>query len=105
MSFAGQQESYLYVRGEDAVLEAVRRCWASLWTARAIAYRTKMGIDHASVSMAVVIQEMVPSEVSGVLLTANPTTGERTEMVVNASFGLGEAVVSGQRHARLLPAG
>ena len=95
MSFAGQQESYLHVSGEDAVLEAVRRCWASLWTARAIAYRSKMGIEHASVSMAVVIQEMVPSDVSGVLLTANPTTGERTEMVVNSSFGLGEAVVSG----------
>jgi rifampicin phosphotransferase len=95
MSFAGQQESYLNVRGEAAVLDAVRRCWASLWTARAIAYRTRMGVEHSSVSMAVVVQAMVPSEASGVLLTANPTTGDRDDMVVNSSFGLGEAVVSG----------
>lgn len=96
MSFAGQQETYLNVRGEAALLDAVRRCWASLWTSRAIGYRSKMGIDHAAVAMGVVVQRMVPSEVSGVLFTANPTTGERGEMVVNASFGLGEAIVSGQ---------
>jgi pyruvate,water dikinase len=96
MSFAGQQETYLNVRGEEALLDSVRRCWASLWTARAIGYRLKMGIDQRSVSMAVVVQRMVPSELAGVLFTANPTTGERTEMVVNASYGLGEAVVSGE---------
>jgi rifampicin phosphotransferase len=96
MSFAGQQETYLNVRGEEELLEGVRRCWASLWTDRAIGYRLKMGIDQRSVSMAVVIQILVPSEVSGVLFTANPTTGERNELVVNASYGLGEAVVSGR---------
>jgi rifampicin phosphotransferase len=96
MSFAGQQETYLNVRGESRVLDAVKRCWASLWTARAIGYRLKMGIDQGSISMGVVVLSMVPAEVAGVLFTANPTTGERDELVVNASFGLGEAVVSGQ---------
>lgn len=95
-SFAGQQETYLNVRGEEELLKAVRRCWASLWTDRAIGYRLKMGIDQRSVSMAVVVQILVPSEVAGVLFTANPTTGARNEMVVNASYGLGEAVASGQ---------
>src|SRR5215217_2155630 len=90
MSFAGQQETYLNVRGEEEVLEGVRRCWASLWTARAIGYRLKMGIDQRSVSMGVAVQILVPSEVSGVLFTANPTTGERNELVVDASYGLGE---------------
>jgi pyruvate,water dikinase len=96
MSFAGQQESYLNVRGAPELLDAVKRCWASLWTARAIGYRLKMGIDQRSISMAVVVQRMVASEVSGVLFTANPTTGQRTELVLNASYGLGEAVVSGE---------
>ena len=77
-------------------MSAVQRCWASLWTAQAISYRYEMGIDQASVAMAVVVQVMVPSDVAGVLFTVNPVTGERSEMVVNASFGLGEAVVSGQ---------
>jgi rifampicin phosphotransferase len=96
MSFAGQQETSLNVRGEQELLDSVKRCWGSLWTARAIGYRLKMGIDQRSVSMAVVVQRMVSSEVSGVLFTANPTTGQRTELVVNASYGLGEAVVSGE---------
>lgn len=95
-SFAGQQETFLNVRGEEALLDAIRQCWASLWTARAIAYRQRMGIDHASVAMGVVIQMMVPSVVSGVLFTANPTTGARDELVVNASFGLGQAIVAGE---------
>ena len=95
-SFAGQQDTYLNVRGEDAVVAAVRDCWASLWTPRAIAYRHQMGIDQGTVAMAVVVQIMVPSEVSGILFTANPATGERSEAIVNASFGLGEAVVGGQ---------
>lgn len=95
-SFAGQQETYLNVRGEEELLEAVKRCWASLWTERAIGYRLRMGIDQGSVSMAVAVQVLVPAEVSGVLFTANPTTGARNELVVNASYGLGEAVVSGQ---------
>jgi rifampicin phosphotransferase len=96
MSFAGQQETFLNIRGEQALLESVKRCWASLWTARAIGYRLRIGIDQQSISMAVAVQQMVPSEVSGVLFTANPTTGQKTELVVNASYGLGEAVVSGE---------
>ena len=96
LSFAGQQETYLNVHGGDAVLAAVRDCWASLWTAQAISYRHQMGIEQDAVAMAVVVQLMVPSDVSGTLFTANPATGERSEMIVNASFGLGEAVVSGQ---------
>ena len=96
MSFAGQQDTYLNVRGEQALLAAVQNCWASLWTARAISYRHQMGIDQDAVAMAVVVQLMVPSDVSGILFTANPVTGERSEIIINASFGLGEAVVSGQ---------
>ena len=96
LSFAGQQETYLNVRGADAVVDAVRKCWSSLWTPQAISYRHQNGIDQGSVAMAVVVQIMVPSEVSGILFTANPATGERSELIVNASFGLGEAVVSGQ---------
>ena len=96
LSFAGQQETFLNVRGADAVVRAVRDCWASLWTTQAISYRHQNGIDPDSVAMAVVVQIMVPSEVSGILFTANPATGERGEMIVNASFGLGEAVVGGQ---------
>jgi pyruvate,water dikinase len=95
-SFAGQQETYLNVRGEAALLEAVRRCWASLWTARAIGYRARRGIASEDVALAVVVQVMVPAGVSGVLFTANPTTGARDELIVNAGFGLGEAIVSGQ---------
>ena len=95
-SFAGQQETFLNVRGEDAVVDAVHKCWASLWTAQAISYRHQNGIDQGIVAMAVVVQIMVPSEVSGILFTANPATGERSEMIINASFGLGEAVVGGQ---------
>ena len=96
MSFAGQQDTYLNVRGEEALLDAVRRCWASLWTPRAISYRHQMGVPHDEVAMAVVVQIMVASDVSGILFTANPATGERTEMIVNSSFGLGEAVVGGE---------
>ncbi|MQA92144.1 MAG: phosphoenolpyruvate synthase [Gemmatimonas sp.] len=96
LSFAGQQDTYLNMRGEAALLDAVQRCWASLWTARAIGYRLRMGIDQHTVAMGVVVQVLVPAEVSGVLFTANPTTGDRSELVVNASFGLGEAIVSGQ---------
>ena len=96
MSFAGQQDTYLNVRGDDALIAAVRDCWASLWTSRAISYRHQMGIEQDAVAMAVVVQVMVPSDVSGILFTANPATGERSEIIINASFGLGEAVVGGQ---------
>ncbi|WP_028265643.1 PEP/pyruvate-binding domain-containing protein [Arthrobacter sp. MA-N2] len=94
-SFAGQQDTYLNVVGADAVLEAVRKCWASLWTDRAVSYRSRNGIDHAAVSLAVVVQRMVDAETAGVLFTANPVTGRRREAVIDASPGLGEAVVSG----------
>lgn len=96
LSFAGQQETYLNVSGIEALLEAVRNCWASLWTSQAISYRNEMGIESDAVAMAVVVQVMVPADVAGILFTANPATGERGEMIVNASFGLGEAVVGGQ---------
>lgn len=95
LSFAGQQDTYLNVMGDDALVQAVVRCWSSLWTARAIGYRARSGIDQASVALAVVVQALVPSEVSGVLFTANPLTGKRAETVIDATFGLGEALVSG----------
>jgi pyruvate,water dikinase len=96
LSFAGQQDTYLNRRGRDAVFEAVRDCWASLWTTRALSYRHEHAIAQEAVAMAVVVQKMVPSEVSGILFSANPATGERSEMIVNASFGLGEAIVGGE---------
>jgi phosphohistidine swiveling domain-containing protein len=94
-SFAGQQDTYLNVIGGRAVLDAVRRCWASLWTDRAVAYRATNGIDHRDVQLAVVVQPMIDVAVAGVLFTADPVTGKRRQAVVDASPGLGEAVVSG----------
>jgi len=94
-SFAGQQDTYLNVRGDGSLLDHVRRCWASLWTARAILYREKNGFAHGDVSLAVVVQEMFPSEVSGVMFTVNPVTSDVGEIIVNASWGLGEAIAGG----------
>lgn len=94
-SFAGQQATSLNVRGEDELLDAVRYCWASLWSARAIAYRERQGFRHDRAAVAVVVQQLIPAEVSGVLFTANPVSGARDEIVVNAALGLGEAVVGG----------
>ena len=94
-SFAGQQDTFLNVVGADAVLAAVRQCWASLWTDRAVSYRATHGISPSTVSLAVVVQRMVDAAVAGVLFTANPVTGRRHEAVIDASPGLGEAVVSG----------
>ena len=94
-SFAGQHDTYLHIRTVAEVLSAVKRCWASLWTARATAYRHKNGIDHLGVAIAVVIQQMVDAEVSGVLFTGNPSTTATDEAVINASWGLGEAIVAG----------
>ena len=96
LSFAGQQESFLNVHGANEVINAVKRCWASLWTSQAMNYRHEMGIDHRDVAMCVVVQEMVASEISGIIFTCNPVTGNRCEMIANASYGLGESVVSGQ---------
>ena len=96
LSFAGQHDTYLNIRGEVALLDAIRRCWASLWTARAIGYRTQMRVDHRTIAIGVVVQVMVPADVSGVVFTANPWSGDRSELIVNSSVGLGEAVVGGQ---------
>ncbi|MCU1920435.1 PEP-utilizing enzyme [Enterococcus faecium] len=93
-SFAGQQETYLNIQGENEVLDAVKRCWVSLWTARAIAYRVKNGIKQEIVALAVVVQKLVFSDASGVMFTLNPINGRRSEMIVNAAWGLGESVVS-----------
>ena len=94
-SFAGQQDSFLNVVGLESLLLSVRKCWASLWTERAVTYRTSNRIDHAAVTLAVVVQEMVDAKAAGVLFTANPVTGKRNQAVIDASPGLGEAVVSG----------
>ncbi|MGW5158408.1 PEP/pyruvate-binding domain-containing protein [Nonomuraea wenchangensis] len=94
-AFAGQQDTYLNVVGEQALLDAVRRCWGSLHTERAVAYRARLGIDDAGVSIAVVVQRMVEADTAGVLFTADPVTGDRGRIVVDAGAGLGEAVVSG----------
>jgi pyruvate,water dikinase len=94
-AFAGQQDTLLNVVGDAALLDAVRRCWGSLWTDRAVAYRAKLGIDPAEVRIAVVVQRMVDADAAGVLFTADPVTGDRDHLVVDASAGLGEAVVSG----------
>ncbi len=94
-SFAGQQDTFLNVNGDDAVLDAVRRCWASLWTARAMSYRARRSIDPETVRLAVVVQRLVDADAAGVMFTANPTNGRRNQTVISAAWGLGEAVVSG----------
>ncbi|MFX4263448.1 phosphoenolpyruvate synthase [Pelotomaculum propionicicum] len=94
-SFAGQQETYLNVKGPDQLLKAVQKCWASLFTDRAIAYRARNGFDHRDVFLSVVVQQMVFPEVSGIMFTADPVTGNRRVVSIDASFGLGEALVSG----------
>jgi pyruvate,water dikinase len=94
-SFAGQQDTYLNVVGPAAILQHVSRCWASLFTERAVTYRMRNGIDHRTVRMAVVVQRMVFPRGSGILFTADPITGNRKVSSVEASFGLGEALVSG----------
>lgn len=96
LSFAGQQDTYLNVIGADQLLQAVVNCWSSLWTARAIGYRRRNAIPHTGAALAVIVQEMVPSECAGVLFTANPLSGLLCETVIDAAFGLGEALVSGQ---------
>jgi len=95
VSFAGQQDTFLNIIGEKALLTAVVDCWSSLWTARAIGYRARNLISHDEITLAVIVQEMVPAEVSGVMFTANPLTGLRSEFVIDAILGLGEALVGG----------
>jgi pyruvate,water dikinase len=94
-SFAGQQETFLNVEGYADVLEAIKRCWASLWTARAIGYRARQEINPDGLSLAVVVQVLVPAEAAGILFTANPVSGRRDQTLISASWGLGEAVVGG----------
>jgi rifampicin phosphotransferase len=94
-SFAGQQDTYLDVVGEDALIDAIRRCWASLWNERAVAYRRANGINDQDVALAVVVQRMVDARAAGVLFTADPITGRRGRAVIDVAPGLGEAVVSG----------
>ncbi|MFY0532297.1 PEP/pyruvate-binding domain-containing protein [Nannocystis pusilla] len=94
-SFAGQQDTYLNIRGDDELLAAVRRCFASLFTDRAILYRARNGFGHRHVALAVVVQRMVVPEASGILFTADPVTGHRGTLTIDAGYGLGEALVSG----------
>jgi pyruvate,water dikinase len=100
-SFAGQQDTYLNIRGADALLDAVRRCWVSLFTDRAVLYRARSGFGHRGVKLSVVVQRMVLPEVSGILFTADPLTGRRGTVSIDAGFGLGEALVSGLINADL----
>ncbi len=94
-SFAGQQETYLNVRGEEDLFDKIIKCWSSLFTARAIAYREKQGYAHEDVKLAVVVQKMVNSDVSGIMFTVNPNSGVK-EIVIEAGYGLGEAIVGGE---------
>lgn len=94
-SFAGQHESFLNMTTREQVLDAIRKCWSSLWTPRAIAYRARNGIHSSKVAMAVIVQRFVPAVSAGILFTHNPVTGAQDEIVINASFGIAEAVVSG----------
>src|SRR6478672_9151432 len=94
-SFAGQHDTYLSVAGPAAILRHVSRCWASLFTERAVTYRLRNGFDHRKVQMAVVVQQMVFARAAGILFTADPITSSRKVASVEASFGLGEALVSG----------
>ncbi|MCZ6665870.1 MAG: PEP-utilizing enzyme [Gammaproteobacteria bacterium] len=94
-SFAGQHATYYYV-DERNLIEMVRKCWASLWSNAAVSYRQSQGIDHAGVMMAVLVQEMIPSDVSGVTFTANPVSGDTQEIVTDATWGMGAAIVDGR---------
>jgi phosphoenolpyruvate synthase/pyruvate phosphate dikinase len=94
-SFAGQQDTYLNIMGKDSILKHISNCWASLFTERAVIYRLQNGFDHRNVHLSVVVQKMVFPEVSGILFTADPVTSNRKVLSIDASFGLGEALVSG----------
>ncbi|MEW5955020.1 MAG: phosphoenolpyruvate synthase [Candidatus Micrarchaeota archaeon] len=94
-SFAGQQETYLNIRGADKLVEAVRKCWASLFGARAIYYRQEQHFDHLRVGIAVVVQRMVQSKSAGVMFSIDPVTNDSSKIIIEGAFGLGEAVVSG----------
>jgi pyruvate,water dikinase len=95
-SFAGQQESFLWVSGADQVVDHLARCWASLFTPQAIAYRADRGIGPREVAMGVVVQRMVPATAAGVMMTLDPVTGDRSQISIEACYGLGVGVVSGE---------
>jgi pyruvate,water dikinase len=95
-SFAGQQDTYLWLTGAETVLERIRACWASLYTSRAIIYRLRNGISGEGLSIAVAVQKMVNARAAGVALTMNPATGDRSKIAIDASYGVGEMVVSGR---------
>ena len=95
-SFAGQQDTYLWIRGIDSVMHHVRRCISSLYTGRAIAYRMKMGFPHEQVAISVGIQKMANSLTAGVMFTIHPTNGDRSVIVIDSNYGFGESVVSGE---------
>ncbi|TQS71838.1 phosphoenolpyruvate synthase [Ornithinibacillus gellani] len=95
-SFAGQQDTFLNIKGKDAILEHIKKCWSSLFTERAVIYRIQNGFDHQKVYLSVVIQRMISSQASGILFTADPITSNRKVLSIDAGFGLGEALVSGQ---------
>lgn len=95
-SFAGQQDTYLWIHGADNVVQKVRECWASMFTDRAIAYRHETGHDHEAIHMSVAVQMMVQPKAAGVAFTLNPTDGDRSQIAIDSSYGFGEAVVSGE---------
>src|SRR5216683_434797 len=94
-SFAGQQDTYLNLLGEEAILKHISKCWASLFTERAVMYRLQNGFDHRKVHLSVVVQKMVFPQAAGILFTADPVTSNRKVLSIDAGFGLGEAMVSG----------
>ena len=95
-SFAGQQDTFLWIRGIDDVIDHVLKCWSSLFTARAIAYRIRMGFPHENVAISVAVQKMVKAITAGVMFTINPTSGDASSIVIDANWGFGESVVSGE---------
>src|SRR5437879_1649208 len=98
-SFAGQQDTYLNIIGKEAILKHISKCWASLFTERAVIYRLQNGFDHRKVDLAVVVQKMVFPQAAGIVFTADPVTSHRKLLYIDASFGLGEALDSGWVHA------
>jgi len=95
-SFAGLQDTYLWVRGSDSIIRHVRKCWASLYSVESVTYRRRLNIPEEALAMGVVIQQMIDSRCSGVMFTRSPTTGDRSVVVLEASWGLGSAIVSGE---------
>src|SRR4030042_2887540 len=104
-AFPGQYDTFLNLKNEDDVVDCVKKCWASLWTERALSYRIRHGIEHHSARMAVIIQTLTPAIVAGVAFTINPVIGDNNEILINANWGLGESVVSGKAQPDLYRVG